>query len=367
MNQAANNYEPMLPAAPRVESQATSIEQSRAVAEVQAMVVVAKQTPRITAHAVAMLDEETAIMDVAERAFYRYSRGGSAVTGPSITLAKTLARCWGNITYGLVELRRDDVKGESEVMATAWDLESNVRDSTTFIVKHIRERKEGSVKLTDTRDIYELIANQGARRMREMILSVLPSWYVDRAKANSRKTLADGGGKPLAERIAAAVGLFAELGVNVEQLEARQGRGTNGWTGQDLAILRVIGRAIENGETTVAEEFPSRAASVEDLTGPTQQAANNQVTVQQSPRESTDPPEDLMEKLKESLSEPAEPKPATRTQLARVRAVMSDEKVPADEQANWLGAQVNRGIEKITDLTHDEADTIVSEFTREGK
>ena len=45
---------------------------------------------------------------LADRAFFRYSRGGGAITGPSIHLARELARALGKVQYGITELRRDD-------------------------------------------------------------------------------------------------------------------------------------------------------------------------------------------------------------------------------------------------------------------
>lgn len=102
--------------------QGTAVEQSRAAAEVQAAVVVAQQCPRNIQQAVAEMRESCRQPYLAERAFYRYGRGGSTVTGPSVHLARELARCWGNIQYGLVELRRDDEYGQSEMQAFAWDV-----------------------------------------------------------------------------------------------------------------------------------------------------------------------------------------------------------------------------------------------------
>ena len=53
--------------------------------------------------------------DLAESAVYEYPRGGERVTGPSIRLAETVARYWGNLDYGITEL--DQRQGESTVMA----------------------------------------------------------------------------------------------------------------------------------------------------------------------------------------------------------------------------------------------------------
>jgi hypothetical protein len=65
-------------------------------------------------------------MALANRAFYSVPNRGN---GPSVHLARELARIWGNLDYGVKELRRDDAAGESEVLAFAWDQQTNVRSS----------------------------------------------------------------------------------------------------------------------------------------------------------------------------------------------------------------------------------------------
>ncbi|NIL77661.1 hypothetical protein [Rhodococcus sp. B10] len=260
-------YQPVAtPAAPRTSvSQATAIEQSRAVAEVQAAVLVAQQNRRSKPLAVDEMRDTTHQKAVAEKAFFRYSRGGNTVTGPSVHLARELARCWGNIQYGVTELRRDDEKGESEMQAYAWDLETNARNSTTFIVPHKRDKTGGAVKLTDMRDIYENNANAGARRVREAILSVLPSWFVEEAKDLCNATLQDGGGVPIATRIANSVGHFETIGISLAQLEAKVGSKRDAWTEHDLSALGVTFRSLKNGEVTKEEEFPPIRLSAESI------------------------------------------------------------------------------------------------------
>jgi hypothetical protein len=197
-------------AVPRATSigQATAVEQSRAVAEVQAAVVVAQQCPRDVQFAVQQMRESCAQKALADRAFFRYSRGGSTITGPSVHLARELARVWGNIQYGISELRRDDDEKISEMQAFAWDVQTNTRSAAIFIVPHKRDTKAGQKDLTDLRDVYENNANQGARRVREAIFAVLPPWFTEEAKELCQQTIAEGGGKPLAQRIADIVRWF---------------------------------------------------------------------------------------------------------------------------------------------------------------
>lgn len=236
--------------------QGTAVEQARAVAEVQAMVVVAQERPRNIQAAVEEMRESCRQLGLAQRAFYRYNRGGGVVTGASVHLARELARCWGNVTYGLVEMRRDDQYGQSEMQAFAWDLQTNTRNSSTFVVPHKRDTKEGPKLLTDMRDIYETNTNNGARRVREAIFAILPPWFVEEAKTLCSATLENGGGKPLAQRIADAVAGFEGIGVRLEQLEQKLDAPQAKWTAHDMAQLAVTFTSIRNGEVRKEDEFP---------------------------------------------------------------------------------------------------------------
>lgn len=253
---AVTPFESAAKGAQRGAGQATLVEQSRAVAEVQAAVVVAHNTPRSSSAAMAEMREVCRIPELAERAFFRFNRGGGAVSGESVHLARELARIWGNVTYGLAEMARDDARGQSEMMAFAWDLQTNARSQTTFIVPHVRDTKGGSKPLTETRDIYENNANMGARRLREMIFAVLPVWFREEAAALCRKTLEDGGGKPLVQRIADCVGAYETIGVTRAQLAAKVGRQVDAFTAEDVATLGVVFKSIKRGEVQRDDEFP---------------------------------------------------------------------------------------------------------------
>ena len=85
---------------------AGNIEQSRAVAEAQASMVVARMNPRDEMTAYNKIIKACKRRSLAERATYAYKRGGQLVTGPSIRMAEVLARNWGNITFGLREISR---------------------------------------------------------------------------------------------------------------------------------------------------------------------------------------------------------------------------------------------------------------------
>lgn len=273
MTTALDNIRPELPAqtADRI-GQATAVEQARAVAEVQAAIVVAQQCPRDLVAARTQMLDSCSQSGLAERAFFRYSRGGSQISGPSIHLAREIARCFGNVQYGISEMRRDDEHGQSEMQAFAWDVQTNTRASTTFIVPHGRDTKNGRKALTDLRDIYENNANNGARRLREQIFAVIPTWFTEEAKDRCQKTLEDGGGVPLAQRVDKAITAFDGLGIGQKLLEERVGKKVGQWDARDVAQLLVVFQSLTRGEVTREDEFPTERVSAAEITGRPQPA-----------------------------------------------------------------------------------------------
>lgn len=253
-----------LPQPARV-GQGTAIEQSRAVAEVYAAVMVARDVPRSVQGALRDMREVCAMPALAERAFFEFPRGGSTITGASVYLARELARCWGNVQHGVAELRRDDDHGQSEMLAFAWDLQSNTRVQTIFIVPHMRDKKGGPVKLVDMRDLYENNANQGARRVRECIFAVVPVWFRNEAEDICRRTLAEGGGKPLAQRVADALARFADLDVLESDLVRRVGRPVQEWTASTVGALVTTYQSLKRGEISREEAFPPHLVTGEEI------------------------------------------------------------------------------------------------------
>lgn len=266
MTNDIERHTPPAPAPARV-GQATAVEQSRAAAEVQAAVIVAQQCPRDEQAALSAMRDSCKQMRLAERAFYRFPRGGTTVSGPTVHLARELARVWGNVQYGIAELSRDDEHGQSEMQAWAWDLQTNTRSSQVFIVPHVRDKRGSTERLTDMRDIYESNTNAGARRLRQAIWSILPPWLVEEAEEICTATLKDGGGVPLAKRISSAVDKFASRGVSAAKLEQRIGRARAEWTEHDVVQLGVIWKSLDRGEITVEDEFPQERVTAAELTG----------------------------------------------------------------------------------------------------
>lgn len=240
-----------------------AIEASRAIAEAQGKLVIAKRFPRDEVQAYNRVAQACQRKGIAEKAFYSYNRGGGTVSGPTIRFAEELARCWGNIDYGIKELSQDE--GKSEMQAYAWDLETNAQSVQNFTNPHIREVGGKAKVLTSQRDIYEINANMGARRLRSRILAILPTDLVDMAINECKKTLAGNNDEPLIDRVKKMIVAFGKIGVTQEQIEKRLGRKVDTMTIDDFTDYIGIYNAIKQGESKIAEWFEAEKVA-SDLT-----------------------------------------------------------------------------------------------------
>lgn len=219
---------------------------SRQAQEVQMAMYVAKNFPRDTYEAFQRIMKECERKLVAENAVYEYPKGGQKVQGPSIRLAEVIARNWGNIDYGIIELEQKN--GESTMMAYAWDLETNTRQTKIFTVKHERKSGNTTKKLTDSRDVYEMTANMGTRRMRSCILGIIPGDIVDAAVQKCQDTLINSHTEPLEDRLRKAFDAFKkEFGVTKEVIEEAFHSNADAFTEHDYVKLRNIYSSIRDG------------------------------------------------------------------------------------------------------------------------
>jgi len=230
------------------------IEKSRAVQEVQAALVIAKKFPRDTNAAHTAIMESCKRISLAQQAMYSYPRGGQTVTGPSIRLAEVLAQNWGNLEFGVRELERRN--GVSVAESYCYDLQTNVRQVKVFEVAHeIQLKNKVTKKLTDPRDIYELVANNGARRMRACILGIIPGDIVEDAVKQCRSTLAKGDGAPIADRIRKVLLAFKDLGVSQEMIEKRLNHKADLITGEEIAELQGLYNALKDKQAKRQDFF----------------------------------------------------------------------------------------------------------------
>lgn len=228
-------------------------ESQRSIAEVQAAMIIAKRFPRDPVQAMDKILNVCQRPSLANNAVYQYARGGNNITGASIRLAEAIAQQWGNIQYGIRELSQ--ANSESTVEAFAWDLETNTKQVKIFQVPHVRYSKsKGNTKLTDPRDIYELVANNGARRLRACILGVIPSDVVDTAVQQCNLTMqANADCSP--DGIKKLLGRFQDIGVSKEAIEKRIQCRVEAMTPAQVISLINIGTSIRDGYAQISDFF----------------------------------------------------------------------------------------------------------------
>lgn len=227
---------------------------TREAQEVQAAVFMAKQFPRNENESIARIMRACDRIGLATKAVYSYPKGGTNVTGPSVRLAEAMAQAWGNIQSGVVELEQRD--GESTCMAYCWDIETNTRECKIFTVKHQISTKKGMKVLTDPREIYELVANQGARRKRACILNIIPGDVTELAVERCNKTLQSGNRRPLIDRLREMVDFFqTRFSVPLSSIEKYFGYKLDAFTEQDGITLANIFNALKDGEAKREDYF----------------------------------------------------------------------------------------------------------------
>ncbi len=262
MNQVAaqSNQQMAQPTgASQMASSGAMLDSNKAIAEIQTAMTIAKHFPRNEILAIEKIQNAFQRKGLAEVSQYQYARGGTKITGPSIRSAEAIAQLWGNMEFGFRELHRgkdENGVGYSEIQAYAWDMESNTKRPTTFIVKHWRDKKNGQgYALTDERDIYELTANMAQRRVRACIINVIPGDVFDTAITQATKTMLASADMS-AENIKNMVTSFSSLfNVTKEQIEERIQRKLTAIEPAQVVDLKRIHTSLSDGMSNPSDWF----------------------------------------------------------------------------------------------------------------
>ncbi len=273
----ANPFAAMVTAKQQQSTAVANTDQQRAVAEVQAAMMIARMNPRDPIAAVDRILNACTRPTLANAAVYNYSRGGSDISGPSIRLAEAMAQSWGNMQFGIREL--DQSGGSSTVQAFAWDVETNTRREVTFQVPHVRHTRAGTKKLEDPRDVYEMVANQGSRRLRACILAVIPGDVTEAAVAQCETTMhASADISP--EGVAKLLQAFAAYGVTKAHIEKRIQRRVDAIQPAQVVSLRKIYASLKDGMSAASDWFDAA-----DEQGDTQQSADRTAALKEKARQ----------------------------------------------------------------------------------
>jgi len=238
-----------------------TVNEARAIAEVQSAYIIAKKYPRNQHESYMNMMDACKRPLLAEQSMYAYPRGGQLITGPSIRLAEAMAQYWGNLDCGVREVSQSN--GVSVAEAYAIDLQTNTRVVKVFHVKHERHSRKGVTKLKDPRDIYELVANQGARRLRACILAIIPG-DVTEAAVNQCKTTLESSDVPIADQVRNMVSAFDILGVKIDHLEKRLGHNLDAIIPAEIVTLKSIYKSIKDGMAKRDDFFDIQSKVTED-------------------------------------------------------------------------------------------------------
>ncbi len=205
--------------------------------------------------AIVTLDKETAATCT-----YSLPRGGKAITGASVHLAKTLAQNWGNMR---IEAKVISVESKHLTsQAIAFDLENNL--AIKVEVKRSLMTKQG--RMND--DMIVVTGNAAnAIALRNAVLSVIPRGVVDKVYNEAKKTITgdiSDETKLLKKRKQVFDKLIETYAVTEKEILNSIGKAAiNHVTGDDLVVLIGTGQAIKDGDTTVEQAFRNSGIKTE--------------------------------------------------------------------------------------------------------
>ncbi len=278
---------------------------------------IAVQQPRVLTRVEKMAMEESALLG--SDAYYGWGAGKDSVEGPSVGLAMSLCRCWGNCAVDM---------GEVQDLPDAWIFTAKFVDLETgyTLTRQFRQSKKWVVhgKFDEARkdDIRFQIGQSKA--VRNVVLNAVPKWLtrraLDKAKGGVREAVEAAIATHGIEKVVAkAVSRLADLGVDEARILAAMGRkAVAALTVEDLVILRGNIAALESGADDIDGVFPVKpeyvAAVDPDLAARVaakQQAEHDAARSAQA--ESSKEPAAVAVPLPRPPADPAsDPKPAAR-------------------------------------------------------
>lgn len=236
-----------------------------AQATVQAELTVALARPRDEVVAWTMLEKSCQRPRFASMATFSFPRGGKTVSGPSVVMAREIARCWGRLNSGIDVIAEDET--HMTVQGWAWDLQTVRRVVYTQRVKKTQQRVNRQTGETtwvevDERDKMELAFRVGAKLERNAILRLVPQDVIDDALDLCRQTETRSSAGDIEQNrdqvLRATASSFSKYGVTRKMIEAWLGHDMETVNEEELQKLREIFRGLKEGELTASEAFPEK-------------------------------------------------------------------------------------------------------------
>lgn len=247
-------------------------QQDKAAIDVQ--ISTAKAFPRNlkrsieNAIAIVTMDVETA-----KTCTYSVPRGGKAITGPSVSLAKILAQVWGNLRVEAKVVSIDAKQITSE--AVCFDLENNLAIKAQ--VKRSIMTKTG--RMSD--DMITVTGNAAnSIALRNAVLSVIPKAVVDKVYNSAKSTITGDvstSAKLIARRKQVFDGLKDTYSLTEKEILSAIGKAAiDHVTQEDIVVLIGIGTAIKDGDTTVEIAFKGAKSSTVGSVSKEEEIANKE-------------------------------------------------------------------------------------------
>tara|TARA_Y100000310_G_scaffold255356_1_gene262755 strand:+ start:1993 stop:3543 length:1551 start_codon:yes stop_codon:yes gene_type:complete len=225
---------------------------AREESEVKAAVVLARNFPRDEQAAFVAMQRSARRPTFALGALYSFPRGGRAITGPSVKMAREMARCWGNLQHGIRLLSMD--QDYVHVEGWAWDLQTNTRVGSEAKFKRLVQRKQGGQTVwqePDERDLRELVNKHGAVCVRNSILQLMAPDVVDELErmclATNQKAAEGDIEEDRDQVLRSLAAAFANIGVTTKMLEQYVGHALEVITPAELVDLRAVFTALRDG------------------------------------------------------------------------------------------------------------------------
>jgi hypothetical protein len=215
--------------------------------EIESAIVIAKKFPRNEDQAYQGIIKSCKRPTFAGDVAYSYPRGQETVEGPSVYLAREMARLWGNIRFG-VDIVADDEDNRT-IRAWAWDMQTNSRVSADDSFAKLVYRKKGGWIKPDERDLRELTNRRSAILIRNCLLNLLPPDFVEDALATAKDTLLKGAKDNIDEKRKKIITAFGGLGVSVEQLEIYLGHAIATCSPHEVVNLGQVWKSINDGQS----------------------------------------------------------------------------------------------------------------------
>jgi len=268
MNMDIQKYSPNLPSSDATEL-AIAERQMAVMQEIQGAMVMAKKFPRDERQVFSDVVSDMGRKTMALSATYKYKRGGTEIKGPSVKLARAIARRWGNLRWG-TEVIGDD--GEHVTIESfAWDVQDHNKKTMQDRFSKLVQRKVTDANgeqitkwvVPDERDLRELINRRAAINERNCMLQIFPADLVEVAMTAARNTVENQIDDPKKEEKRLVLE-FRKLGVSAKQLNDYVGSET--WGIQDIADLQEVLTSIQEGNSSRDEYFRMEGAAEKKAT-----------------------------------------------------------------------------------------------------